>query len=75
MYLLPLAHSGLQSTAGLGGIDPRDLSERHGAGPQQGRADGIWGDEVAMEKWGGGARALAEAGCPEGSGDKAQAAD
>lgn len=28
------------------------------------------GDEVAMEKWGGGARALAEAGCPEGSGDK-----
>lgn len=54
MYLFPLAHSGPQSTAGLRGIDPRDLSEGQGPGPQQGRTDGIWGDEAAMEKWGKG---------------------
>lgn len=47
---LPLVHSGPQSTAGLRVIDPRGLSERHGAGLQQGKADGIWKDEAAMEK-------------------------
>lgn len=60
----------------LRGNDPRGLSTSKRLDCSSKRADGIWGEMKLPWKSGGCcARALAEAGCPKGSRDKAQAAD
>lgn len=49
---LPQAPCELQGTVGLRGIHSRGLRKAWGW-THQGRANGTWGDETTVEKWGG----------------------